>query len=68
MGLLGSTRRQQKINLIDEYFKEMMDSEKSKKAKDYLASRKLKEQDIKSFDISFIDSNIDDFQKYCDKN
>ena len=30
---------QQKINLIDEYFKEVMDSEKSKKAKDYLTSR-----------------------------
>ena len=59
---------QQKINLINEYFKEMMDSEKSIKAKDYLASRKLNELDIKSYDISFIDSNIEDFQKYCDKN
>ena len=59
---------QQKINLIDEYFKEMMDSEKSKKAKEYLTSRKLKEQDFKRYDISFIDSSVDDFQKYCDKN
>ena len=59
---------QQKINLIDEYFKEMMDSEKSKKAKDYLVSRKLKKQDLKRYDISFIDSNVGDFQKFCDKN
>ena len=59
---------QQKINMIDEYFKAIMDSEKSKKAKEYLTSRKLKEQDLKRYDISFIDSNVDDFQKYCDKN
>ncbi|MDC3065111.1 DNA primase [Acidimicrobiaceae bacterium] len=59
---------QQKINLIDEYFKEMMDSEKSKKAKEYLTSRKFNEQDIKRYDISFIDSNVGDFQKFCDKN
>jgi len=59
---------QQKINLIDEYFKEMMDSEKSKKAKEYLTSRKFNEQDLKRYDISFIDSNIEDFQKFCDKN
>jgi len=59
---------QQKINLIDEYFKEMMDSEKSKKAKEYLISRKFNDQDIKRYDISFIDSNIEDFQKFCDKN
>ena len=59
---------QQKINLIDEYFKAMMDSDKSKKAKEYLTSRKLKEQDLKKYDISFIDSNVEEFQKYCDKN
>ena len=59
---------QQKINLIDEYFKEMMDSEKSKKAKEYLTSRKFYEQDLKRYDISFIDSNFEDFQKYCKKN
>ena len=59
---------QQKINMIDEYFKEMMDSQKSKKAKEYLTSRKFNEQDIKRYDISFIDSNIEDFQKFCDKN
>ena len=59
---------QHKINLIDEYFKEMMDSEKSEKAKDYLTSRKLQELDLKKYDISFIDSNFEDFQKYCDKN
>ena len=59
---------QQKINLIDEYFKEMMDSEKSKKAKEYLTSRKFNEQDLKRYDISFIDSNVEDFQKFCDKN
>ena len=59
---------QQKINLIDEYFREMMDSEKSKKAKEYLTSRKFNEQDLKRYDISFIDSNVKDFQKFCDKN
>ena len=59
---------QQKINLIDEYFKEMMDSKKSKKAKEYLNSRKFNEQDLKRYDISFIDSNVEDFQKFCDKN
>ena len=59
---------QQKINLINEYFKEMMDSEKSKKAKEYLISRKFNEQDIKRYELSFIDSNIEDFQKFCEKN
>ena len=59
---------QQKINLIDEYFKEMMDSNKSKKAKEYLTSRKFNEQDLKKYDISFIDSNVEEFQKFCDKN
>ena len=59
---------QQKINLIDEYFKEMMDSEKSKTAKEYLISRKFNEQDLKNYDVSFIDSNVEDFQKFCDKN
>ena len=59
---------QQKINLIDEYFKEMMNSEKSKKAKEYLTSRKFNEQDLKRYGISFIDSNVEDFQRFCDKN
>jgi len=59
---------QQKINLIDEYFKEMMDSKKSKIAKEYLTSRKFNEQDLKRYDISFIDSNVENFQKFCDKN
>ena len=59
---------QQKINLIDEYFKEMMDSEKSKKAKEYLTSRKFNEQDLKRYGVAFIDSNVEDFQKFCDKN
>ncbi len=59
---------QQKINLIDEYFREMMDSEKSKKAKEYLTSRKFNEQDLKRYGVSFIDSNVEDFQNFCDKN
>ena len=59
---------QQKINLIDEYFKEIMDSEKSKTAKEYLISRKFNEQDLKKYGVSFIDSNVEDFQKFCDKN
>ena len=59
---------QQKINLIDEYFKEMMDSKKSKIAKEYLTSRRFNEQDLKRYDISFIDSNVENFQKFCDKN
>ena len=40
----------------------MMDSEKSKKAKEYLTSRKFNEQDLKRYDISFIDSNVEEFQ------
>ena len=59
---------QQKINLIDEYFIEIMNSEKSKKAKEYLASRKFNEQELKRYGISFIDSNVEDFQRFCDKN
>ena len=46
----------------------MMDSEKSKTAKEYLTSRKFNEQDLKKYDVSFIDSNVEDFQKFCDKN
>ena len=45
-----------------------MDSEKSKKAKEYLTSRKFNEQDLKRYGVSFIDSNVEDFQKFCDKN
>ena len=59
---------QQKIILIDEYFKEIINSDKSKKAKEYLNSRKLNEQDLKKYNISFIDSNLEDFQKFCNKN
>ena len=46
----------------------MMDSEKSKKAKEYLTSRKFNEQDLKRYGVSFIDSNVEDFQKFCNKN
>ena len=59
---------QLKINLIDEYFKERMNSNNSEKAKAYLTSRKLKENDLKRYEISFIDSNVEDFQKFCNNN
>ena len=57
-----------KMNIISDYFKESMESKASKKAIDYLNSRGFDSTDIKKYNVSFIDSNIEKFQKYCKKN
>ena len=59
---------QSKMNIIIDYFKEMMESKVSKKAVDYLNSRGFDSKDIKKYNISFIDSDVEKFQKYCKKN
>ena len=59
---------QSKMNIIIDYFKETMESKVSKKAVDYLNSRGFDSEDIKKYNVSFIDSDIEKFQKYCKKN
>ena len=59
---------QSKMNIISDYFKEIMDSKISKKAVDYLDSRGFDSSDIKKYAISFIDSDLEKFYKYCKKN
>ena len=59
---------QSKMNIIINYFKETMESKVSKKAVDYLISRGFDSEDIKKYNVSFIDSDIEKFQKYCKKN
>ncbi len=59
---------QSKMNTIGDYFKEIMESKASKKAKDYLNSRGFDSSDIKKYNLSFIDSDIGKFKKYCKKN
>ena len=59
---------QYKMNIISDYFNEIMNSKASKKALDYLNSRGFDSADIKKYAISFIDSDIENFQKYCKKN
>lgn len=59
---------QSKMNIIIDYFKEMMESKVSKKAVDYLNSRGFDSEDIKKYNVSFIDSDVEKFQKYCKKN
>ncbi len=59
---------QAKMNIISDYFKETMESKVSIKALDYLESRGFDSTDIKKYNISFIDSDIEKFQKYCKKN
>ena len=59
---------QSKMNIISDYFKEIMDSKISKKAVDYLESRGFDSSDIKKYAISFIDSDLEKFHKYCKKN
>jgi DNA primase len=56
------------MNIISDYFKEIMDSKISKKAVDYLDSRGFDSSDIKKYAISFIDSDLEKFYKYCKKN
>jgi DNA primase len=59
---------QSKMNIINNYFKETMESKVSKKAVDYLDSRGFDSIDIKKYNVSFIDSDTEKFQKYCKKN
>ena len=59
---------QSKMNIIIVYFKETMESKVSKKAVDYLNSRGFDSKDIKKYNVSFIDADVEKFQKYCKKN
>ena len=59
---------QNKMDLLNDYFIESMESENSKEAKVYLESRKLDNNDINKYSISFIDKDGDKFNKYCKTN
>ena len=59
---------QSKMNIISEYFIETMESKASKKAIDYLKSRGFDISDIKKYAVSFIDSDLEKFKKYCKNN
>ena len=59
---------QDKINLINNYFLEIMKSEKSKDAKEYLKKRKYDNSDIKKYSISFVTKDEESFNKFCKKN
>ena len=59
---------QEKIDLINNYFIESMESDKSKEAKSYLTSRKYDESDIKKYSISFISKDEENFNKFCKTN
>ena len=57
-----------KINLINNYFLEIMKSDKSKDAKKYLKERKYDNSDIKKYSISFVTKDEESFNKFCKKN
>ena len=59
---------QNKMDLLNDYFIETMESENSKEAKVYLESRKFDNNDISKYSISFIDKDEDKFNKYCKTN
>ena len=59
---------QNKMDLLNDYFIESMESENSKEAKVYLESRKLDNNDINKYSISFVDKDEDKFNKYCKTN
>ena len=59
---------QSKMNIISEYFIETMESKASKKGIDYLKSRGFDISDIKKYAVSFIDSDLEKFKKYCKNN
>ena len=59
---------QDKINLINNYFLEIMKSDKSKDAKKYLKERKYDNSDIKKYSISFVTKDEESFNKFCKKN
>ena len=59
---------QEKIDLINKYFLETMQSEKSKEAKAYLKTRKYDDSDIGKYSISFISKDEENFNKFCKIN
>ena len=59
---------QDKINLINNYFLEIMKSDKSKDAREYLKERKYDNSDIKKYSISFVTKDEESFNKFCKKN
>ena len=59
---------QEKIDLINKYFLETMESDKSKEAKAYLKTRKYDENDICKYSISFISKDEEKFNKFCKIN
>ena len=56
---------QQKMNLINNYFLETMESGQSKDAKAYLQTRKYDDSDIKKYSISFVSKDEESFNKFC---
>jgi len=59
---------QEKIDLINKYFLESMESDKSKEAKAYLKTRKYDESDLGKYSISFISKDEENFNKFCKIN
>ena len=59
---------QEKIDLINNYFLETMESDKSKDAKVYLKTRKYDNNDIKKYAISFVSKDEESFNKFCKSN
>ena len=59
---------QEKIDLINSFFIETMNSDLSKDAKAYLKNRKYDESDIKKYSISFIGKEEEIFNKFCKTN
>ena len=56
---------QEKMNLINNYFLESMESGLSKDAKAYLQTRKYDDSDIKKYSISFVSKDEESFNKFC---
>ena len=56
---------QEKMNLINNYFLESMESGQSKDAKAYLKARKYDDSDIKKYSISFVSKDEESFNKFC---
>ena len=59
---------QEKIDSINNYFLETMESDKSKDAKVYLKTRKYDNSDIKKYAISFVSKDDESFNKFCKSN
>ena len=59
---------QDKIDLINNYFLEIMKSDKSRDAREYLKERKYDNSDIEKYSISFIGKDEESFNKFCKTN